>query len=150
MEKDSSRIVKGLDSTNSATTGLDPLSIINPTAESKTGWPDWANFCLLDNCILWALQKLPIHKNWITFFPRKKVVYFFNKNALGFILGLFHTHLVNLLKNGVVRRQGAGLTKWILHNIPPRIFHFTTGFDRLAWQRGLTNRRSWVCIPTLI
>jgi hypothetical protein len=52
-------------------------------------WPDWANFRLMVNCLLWVvfwkLQKWPTFL--VFFFPQFKLCINFDINVLGYILG---------------------------------------------------------------
>jgi hypothetical protein len=58
------------------------------------GWPDWANFRLLGNYLLWVVfVKITevAQKNWAIFFKGKSFVLIMTKNGLGYTLGDFFT-----------------------------------------------------------
>jgi hypothetical protein len=59
--------------------------------DQRSGWPDWANFRPVGNCLL-RVASLKLHKKtkcWGNFRPRKKLWINFDKNGLGYILGGF-------------------------------------------------------------
>jgi hypothetical protein len=55
-----------------------------------SGWPDWANFRLRENCLLWAVHRTEVDWIYGAIFPQGKNNV--DKKGLGYILGDFFTN----------------------------------------------------------
>jgi hypothetical protein len=59
------------------------------TLQTWTGWPDWANFCPLGDCLLWAVfENFKCSRN----FPQLRLCIILAKNGFGYISGDFFTN----------------------------------------------------------
>jgi hypothetical protein len=63
---------------------------------SVPGWPDWANFRLLGNCLLWAviLKIIEVGQNLSHFFPQEQLYINFDKRSAGLDFGWFFHKII--------------------------------------------------------